>query len=50
MNNMSKIVKGHNKKSHRNQVTKFQNVIAEKTQNVQWKGTVKLITQFRNVT
>ena len=35
MNNMSKIIK------RRNHVTKDQNVIAEKNQNVQWRGTVK---------
>ena len=37
MNNMSKIIKGHNKK-----VTKDQTAIAEKKQNVQRKGIVKL--------
>ena len=35
MNNMSKIIK------RRNHVTKDQKVIAEKNQNVQWRGTVK---------
>ena len=44
MNNMSNIIKGHNKKSSRNHMTKDQNAIAEKKQNVQWKGTVKLTT------
>ena len=44
MNNMSKIIKGHNKKSHRNHMTKDQNAIAEKKQNAQWKETVKLTT------
>ena len=29
-------------------MTKDQNAIAEKKQNVQWKGTVKLTTQFIN--
>ena len=44
MNNMSKIIKGNNKKSHRNHMTKDQNAIAEKKQNAQWKETVKLTT------
>ena len=44
MNNMSNIIKGHNKKSSRNHMTKDQNAIAEKKQNVQWKETVKLTT------
>ena len=36
---MSKIIKGH-----LNRVTKDQNAIAKKKQNVQCKGTVQLIT------
>ena len=44
MNNISKIITGHNKKPHQNYVTKDQNAIAEEKQNVQWKGTVKLMT------
>ena len=40
MSNMLKIIKGHNKKSYRNHVTKDQNAIVEKKLNVQWKGTV----------
>ena len=35
MNNMSKIVKENNKKSHQNQVTKHQNAIPEKNR---WNG------------
>ena len=38
------------KKSCRNHMTKDQNAIAEKNQNVQWKGTVKLTTYFAKVT
>ena len=34
MINMSKIIKGHRKKSHQNHLTKQQNAIAEKKQNV----------------
>ena len=49
MNNMSKIIKDIIK-SHRNHVTKDQNAIAEKKQNVQRKGTVKFMTWFINVT
>ena len=43
MNNMSKVIKAHNKKSHRSHVTKQQNIIAEKNQNGQRKRTIKLI-------
>ena len=32
------------KKSLRNHVTKYQNVITEEKRNVQWKGTIKLMT------
>ena len=44
MDNISKIIKTVIiKKSHRNQVTKHHNAIAEKKENVQWNGTVKLM-------
>ena len=41
MNNISKIIKGHNKKVKWKPRDQNQNAIAEKNQNVQWKGSVK---------
>ena len=43
MNNSLKKSKGINTRSHQQHVTKHQNAIAEKDQNVQWKGMVKLM-------
>ena len=50
MNNMSYISRDIIKKSSWNHMIKDQNAIAEKKQDVQWKRTVKLTTQFINVT
>ena len=44
MTNMSKIIKEHN------HVTKDENAMAEKKTECQMEGTVKLMTQFINVT
>ena len=44
MNNISKIIKGHNKKVKSKSRDQNHNAIAEKNQNSQWKGSVKSTT------
>ena len=44
MNNISKIIKGHDKKVKSKSRDQNHNAIAQKNQNAQWKGSVKSTT------